>query len=229
MGKLILVRHGRSLWNEKNLFTGWTDVDLAPEGIKEAKKAGQLIKEEGLVIDICFSSYLKRAIKTAWLILETSDMMQVDCFHSWKLNERHYGAWQGENKEAIQAEMSEESFLQIRRGYTKKPPLLTPDDQRHPKFDKKYKHVDPSLLPLGESLEDTEKRVVNYFFEVIAPFLVKDCVVLVSAHGNSLRALIEHIENIPSSKIAELEIPTGVPYIYEFDNELNLLRHHQLN
>jgi 2,3-bisphosphoglycerate-dependent phosphoglycerate mutase len=228
MGKLILLRHGKSLWNMENIFTGWTDIDLAPEGIEEAKKAGMLIKSKKIYIDICFSSYLKRAIRTAWILLDTADMMHVDCIHSWKLNERHYGTWQGHNKDKILADVGQDLFLKIRRGYDTPPPALSKNDKRHPKFDPKYKKIDSSLLPLSESLKDTEKRTVNYFYEVIVPQLMQNKTVLISAHGNSLRALKEHIENIPTKNIMELNVPTGIPHIYEFDNEMNLLEHHQL-
>jgi len=228
MGKLILVRHGKSLWNIENIFTGWTDIDLSPEGVEEAKIAGELIKNKGLIIDICFSSFLKRAIRTAWILLDTADMMNVDCVHSWKLNERHYGSWQGKNKDQVLKQVGKERFLKIRKGYVTAPPLLTKDDERHPKFDPKYKNISTSLLPKGESLRDTEKRTVNFFYESIVPHLMQNKTVLVSAHGNSLRALIAHIEKTPNQGIMELTVPTGVPHIYKFDYEMNLLEHHQL-
>lgn len=228
MGKLILVRHGKSLWNVKNVFTGWTDVDLAPEGIEEAKKAGKLIKSNLIDVDVCFSSYLKRAIRTAWIILETADMMHVDCHYSWKLNERHYGDWQGKNKDEVLKEVGEERFLSVRRGYDTPPPNLSEGDKRNPRFDSNYKLLNPSVLPLGESLKDTSKRVVNYFFEAIAPELAKGKTVLVSAHGNSLRALIEYLEHISSEDIAKVEVATGVPHLYEFDGKLNVIDNYQL-
>ncbi|SDH31057.1 2,3-bisphosphoglycerate-dependent phosphoglycerate mutase [Winogradskyella thalassocola] len=228
MGKLILVRHGKSLWNVENIFTGWTDIDLAPEGIEEAEAAGKLIKDHNLSIVICFSSYLKRAIKTAWIILEASDMMHVNCIKSWKLNERNYGAWQGKSKDAIRTKVGEEIYWDIRRGFSTPPPPLDINDQRHPKFDSKYDALEPSLLPLSESLEDTQKRVVQYFFEAIACELVKGKTVLVSAHGNSIRALIAQIENINKNNISNVEVQTAVPAVYEFDNNLNLTNHYQL-
>ncbi|WP_299781318.1 2,3-bisphosphoglycerate-dependent phosphoglycerate mutase [uncultured Formosa sp.] len=228
MGKLILVRHGKSLWNVKNVFTGWTNVDLAPEGIEEAKKAGELIKSNYLDIDVCFSSYLKRAIRTQWLILETADLMHTDCHYSWKLNERHYGDWQGKNKDEVLKDVGEDLFLKVRRGYDTPPPSLNPEDKRNPKFDADYKLINPSLLPLGESLKDTSKRVINYFFEAIAPELAKGKTVLVSAHGNSLRALIEYIEHIAIEDIDKVEVKTGVPHLYEFDDKLNVTNHYQL-
>jgi len=228
MGKLILVRHGKSLWNVENIFTGWTDIDLAPQGVEEAKRAGELLKKNDVAIDICFSSFLKRAIRTNWIVLETADMMNIDCLYNWRLNERHYGAWQGRNKDEVKKEVGEEMFLKIRRGYDTPPPILTSDDKRHPKFDVKYKKLDPSLLPDSESLKDTRKRVVEYFFECIAPQLVKGKTVLLTAHGNSLRALMAQIENVPAAEVSNIEVPTGVPYIYEFDDNLNLGKHFQL-
>lgn len=228
MGKLILVRHGKSLWNVQNIFTGWTDIDLAPEGIIEAKKAGELIKSNAMSIDVCFSSYLKRAIRTAWITLDTADQMYVDTKYHWKLNERHYGAWQGHNKDQILQEVGEETYWGVRRGYYLTPPKLDSKDKQQPKFDTIYKNIDPALLPLSESLENTSIRVVNYYFEAIAPQLAKGRTVLISAHGNSLRALIGYIQNIPAVDIAHLEVPTGEPNLYEFDENLNLKEHYKL-
>lgn len=228
MGRLVLVRHGKSLWNVKNVFTGWTDIDLASEGIEEAKIAGELIKSNLIDIDICFSSYLKRAIRTAWILLETAEMMHVDCKYSWKLNERHYGDWQGKNKDEVLNEFGEEFFLNVRRGYDTPPPSLQAFDKRCPEYDSNYKALDSSILPLAESLKDTSKRVVNYFFEAIAPELAQGKTVLIAAHGNSLRALIEFLEHISTDDIAKLEVATGIPHLYEFDDKLNVIDHHQL-
>jgi 2,3-bisphosphoglycerate-dependent phosphoglycerate mutase len=222
MGNLILVRHGKSIWNVQNTFTGWTDVDLAPEGIDEAKRAGALIKGHGISIDICFSSYLKRAIRTAWIMLDVADLMYIDCINDWRLNERHYGAWQGRNKDEVRLEVGEEIFLNIRRGYDAPPPKLSADDPRHPGFEAKYKKVDPRLLPDCESLKDTRKRAVEYYFECIVPHLVQGKTVLVTAHGNSLRALMAEIQNISAGEIVKIEVPTGVPYRFAFDDNLNL-------
>jgi len=229
MGKLILVRHGKSIWNIDNIFTGWTDVDIAPKGIEEAKEAGELIKNNDIFIDVCFSSYLKRAIKTAWIILETANMMHIDCIKSWKLNERNYGAWQGRHKQDVKKEVGEDLFWQIRRGFKTPPPAISIDDERHPKFDSKYKVLNPAFLPLSESLEDTKTRVVQYFFEAIVPQLVQNKTVLVSAHGNSIRSLIAQIENINKNDISKVEVQTTVPIVYEFDNNLNLTNHYQLH
>ncbi len=229
MGKLILVRHGKSLWNVENIFTGWTDIDLAPQGIVEAKKAGELIKYFNIEVSICFSSYLKRAIRTNWIILDTADMMHTDCLCSWRLNERHYGAWQGLNKDEVKKEVGEDLFWKIRRGYGTPPPSLSLDDKRHPRFDDKYTHINPNYLPASESLRDTRKRSVEYFFECIAPQLVQNKSVLVTAHGNSIRALMSQIDKIPPKEVSKIEVPTGVPYIYEFDDNLNLQDSHILS
>ena len=167
MGKLILVRHGKSLWNVQNIFTGWTDIDLATEGITEAKKAGELLKSNDIRIDVCFSSYLKRAIRTAWITLDTANQMHVNTKYHWKLNERHYGAWQGHNKDQILKKVGDETYWGVRRGYYLSPPKLNSKDRQQPKFDANYKNIDPALLPLSESLENTSKRVVNYYFEAI--------------------------------------------------------------
>lgn len=228
MGKLILVRHGKRIWNIDNIFTGWTDIDLAPQGIEEAKKAGELILTSDIAIDICFTSYLKRAIKTALIILETAEMMQIDCIKSWKLNERNYGAWQGRNKEDVRKEVGEEIFWAIRRGYETPPPALSIADERHPKFDPKYAKIPITDLPEGESLANTKQRAVQYFFEAIVPELVNNKTVLVSAHGNSIRALMGQIENISATDISTLEVQTGVPHIYEFDATMHLENHYRL-
>lgn len=222
MGKLILVRHGKSYWNIENIFTGWTDIDLAPVGIEEAKIAGELIRDEKLAIDICFTSYLKRAIKTASTLLETANMMHINCIKSWKLNERNYGAWQGRNKDEVKKEFGDDFFWKVRRGYITAPPALSINDKRHPKFDHKYDKLNATGLPLSESLKDTKQRAVQYFYEAIVPQLVKGKTVLVSAHGNSIRALMGHIENISSSEIPKVEVQTGVLNMYEFDSTMNL-------
>lgn len=223
-----MVRHGKSEYNVKNIFTGWTNVDLAPEGIEEAKKVGEIIKSNKIEIDICFSSYLKRAIRTEWIILETADMMTVETKHHWKLNERHYGTWQDRSKEEVEKEVGEDFFMSIRRGFDTPPPKLSPEDTRNPKFDRAYKHVDPHDLPLGESLKDTSERVVSYFFEAIAPHLAMDKTVLVTAHGNSLRSLVGYIEKLTINEMIDLEIRTGKPILYVFQNNLSLIEHYPL-
>lgn len=228
MGKLILVRHGKSVWNVKNIFTGWTDVAIAPEGIEEAKKAGALIRKHKIAIDVCFSSYLKRAIKTASIILETSDLMHIDFIKSWKLNERNYGAWQGRNKDEVKKEVGETLFLKVRRGFATPPPSLSIEDERYPGLDSKYRKLSTADLPTSESLEETEQRAVQYYFEVIVPELVKGKTVLVAAHGNSIRALIGYIEDVASSEMPTVEVQTGVLNIYEFDKNMHLKKHYKL-
>lgn len=228
MGRLILVRHGKSIWNLENIFTGWTDVDLAPQGVEEAKIAGELIRDENIAIDICFSSYLKRAIKTASIIMETADISCIDFIKSWKLNERNYGAWQGRNKDEVRKEVGEDVFWKVRRGYNDAAPALLVNDKRNPKFDTKYKELNSSDLPVTESLKDTKQRAVQYYFEVIIPELVKGKTVLVSAHGNSIRALMTHILNIPANEISKVEVQTGVLNIFDFDNIMTLKENFRL-
>jgi 2,3-bisphosphoglycerate-dependent phosphoglycerate mutase len=222
MRRVILLRHGQSVYNQKNLFTGWTDVELSEQGKYEAIKAGKKLCEAGLYPDICFSSWLKRAIHTAQLVLNAMEWEHIDSVKSWKLNERHYGAWQQRDKQSVLEELGEIAFLAVRRGYTTPPPPLDPDDKRAPKFDKKYQNIDEKLLPLTESLRDTKERVVPYFLEVIVPQILDKKTVLISAHGNSLRALVMYLENIGEEAIGELEIATGVPIVYEFDADMKI-------
>ncbi len=222
MGKLILLRHGQSVYNKQNIFTGWTDVELSEKGIAEAKGAGQLLKAEGIYPELCFTSWLKRAIHTAQLALREMDWEQIDCIKSWKLNERHYGAWQQRNKDEVKAEVGEEAFVAVRRGYDTPPPPLPDGDPRLPENDPKFRLIDPKALPRSESLKDTRKRALNYFYEAIAPELARGKTVLVSAHGNSLRALTMAIENLSPEEIVKVEIPTGRPILYTFDETLTL-------
>jgi 2,3-bisphosphoglycerate-dependent phosphoglycerate mutase len=224
MGKLILLRHGESLYNEENLFTGWTDIDLSEKGREEARRAGEILLRNDLFPDICFASWLRRAIHTAQLALREMAWEHIDCIKSWKLNERHYGAWQSHNKEAVRKEVGEEKFLAVRRGYTEKPPPLQDGDPRLADNDPKYRTLDPSLLPRSESLKDTGKRTLNYFAERIAPELARDRTVLLSAHGNSLRSLVMSIERLTPVEIVKVEIPTGTPIVYHFDETLHLLK-----
>jgi len=222
MGKLLLVRHGKSFWDIADMFTGWTDIDLAPEGMLEARNTGALIKSQQITIDCCFTSYLKRAIRTAQIILDTTDQMQVDVIKSWKLNERHYGAWQGRKKGEVKEEVGEELFELIQRGYSTPPPSLSLDDERHPKFDPRYAKLPPALLPVGESLEQTKLRTVHYFYKAIVPALVDGKTVLLTAHENSIRALMGHIEQIPPAEIPTVSIASGVLLMYTFDRSMNL-------
>jgi 2,3-bisphosphoglycerate-dependent phosphoglycerate mutase len=222
MGSLILLRHGQSVYNLQNIFTGWTDVDLSEVGIAEAQKAGEILKSHTILPDLCFTSWLKRAIHTAQLALRAMEWEQIDCIKSWKLNERHYGAWQQRNKDEVKAEVGEETFIAIRRGYETPPPPLPNGDPRLPQNDPKFRRLDPSLLPRSESLKDTRRRTLNYFYEAIAPELARGKTVMVSAHGNSLRALVMAIEGLSPEEIVKVEIPTGIPILYSFDATLEM-------
>jgi len=219
-GKLIMVRHGQSTWNLENLFTGWTDVDLTPKGCEEATQAGRELKREALVPDIVFTSVLKRAIRTQWLMLEELDLLWLPVERHWRLNERHYGALQGLNK-AQTVELHGEAQVKIwRRSYDIPPPPLGLDDERHPRFDPRYRDVPAADLPATESLKDTLARVQPYWEERVAPELRRDRTVLLVAHGNSLRALVKMLDGLSEQAIVELNIPTGVPLLYELDSAL---------
>ena len=219
-GKLILVRHGQSTWNVENLFTGWTDVDLSGQGRVEAVQAGRELLKEQLPIDIAFTSVLKRAIRTLWLLLDEMDRMWIPVERSWRLNERHYGALQGLNKAQTAAQHGEAQVKIWRRSYDIPPPPLGADDPRHPRFDPRYAGVDPHELPATESLKDTLQRVLPFWHSRIAPELRRGHNVLVAAHGNSLRAMVKMLDQVPDDEITELNIPTGVPLLYELDAEL---------
>ncbi len=220
--KLVLLRHGQSIWNQENLFTGWTDVDLSQNGIKEAKQAGTLLKESGIKFDICFTSYLKRAINTLNLALNEMDYLWLDVIKTWKLNERHYGKLQGENKVEMAKKVGEDQVLIWRRSYDTKPPLLDKSDKRNPAFLEMYKKVDKSLLPLGESLEDTINRVIPYYKQEIEPRLKAGENILIAAHGNSLRALVMYLDKMSKEEIVGENIPTGVPLVYSFNDDFSV-------
>jgi 2,3-bisphosphoglycerate-dependent phosphoglycerate mutase len=227
-GKLVLVRHGQSIWNVENLFTGWHDVDLSEQGRREAADAGRQILEQNLVLDVAFCSVLKRAIRTLWIMLDVMDRMWTPTEYTWRLNERHYGALQGLNKAQTVEKHGDAQVKIWRRSYDIPPPVLTLDDKRHPRFDARYANVDPRLLPATESLKDTLARVLPYWTERIAPELKAGRNVLVAAHGNSLRAMVKMLDNVPESEIVELNIPTGVPLLYELDNNLKPISHRYL-
>jgi 2,3-bisphosphoglycerate-dependent phosphoglycerate mutase len=219
-GKLVLVRHGQSIWNVENLFTGWTDVDLSEAGCQEAQQAGRELLREGIVPQMVFTSVLKRAIRTQWLMLEVLDLLWLPVERTWRLNERHYGALQGLNKTQTVERHGEAQVKIWRRSYDIPPPPLALDDQRHPRFDPRYADVEPKDLPATESLKDTLLRVLPYWTARIAPQLALGRQVLVVAHGNSLRALVKMLDGISEQQIVELNIPTGVPLLYEFDDAL---------
>ncbi len=222
-GRLILLRHGQSLYNKENLFTGWTDVDLSEQGRQEAGKAGKILLSHNIYPDICFTSWLKRAIYTAELALKEMNWEHINTLRSWKLNERHYGAWQQQNKDTVKKEVGDKLFFDVRRGYDSAPPYLQDGDARILDNDLKYKNVDVKLLPRGESLKDTKRRTIEYFFEKIVSELAKDKTVLVSAHGNSLRALVMYLENIDTKDVSSLEISTGIPIVYDFDENMKVV------
>ena len=228
MHKVVLLRHGESVWNKENRFTGWHDVDLTDRGREEAREAGRLLKEGGYVFDVAFTSVLKRAIKTLGIALDTLDQLWIPVTKSWKLNERSYGALQGLNKAETAATHGEAQTKIWRRSFDIPPPPLTIDDQRHPSRDPRYAGLKPSDLPLTESLKDTIARVMPYWHDTIAPSITSGKRVVIAAHGNSLRALVKDLDNIPESAIVELNIPTGIPLVYELDDSLKPLRHYYL-
>ena len=220
---LILLRHGESEWNLANRFTGWIDVDLTPKGVEEAKRGGQQIKNEGFEIDICFTSVLKRAIRTLWIALDEMDQMWVPVIRAWQLNERHYGGLQGLNKSETAKKFGEDQVKIWRRSYDIPPPPLDADDATHPRFERRYAQLDPVVLPSTESLKITLDRVMPYWANIIVPHLKRGETVLIAAHGNSLRALVKHLNKISDDAIVELNIPTGVPRAYELNDDLSII------
>ena len=228
MMKLVLVRHGESEWNKLNLFTGWTDVDLSEKGHEEAKQAGVLLKKEGYDFDVAYTSYLKRAIHTLNHVLEEMDREWLPVIKTWKLNERHYGALQGLNKAETAAKYGEYQVKLWRRSYDVKPPALAHDDERNAKLQPMYRDVDPALLPNNESLETTVERAVPFFNEVVKADMKAGKRVIIAAHGNSLRALVKYFDNLTPDEIIGVNIPTGVPLVYEFDDDFNVIRHYYL-
>ncbi|MBQ6595162.1 MAG: 2,3-diphosphoglycerate-dependent phosphoglycerate mutase [Clostridia bacterium] len=228
MKQLVLVRHGESEWNRLNLFTGWTDVDLSEKGHAEAISAGELLKQEGFDFDIAYTSYLKRAIHTLNHVLDGMDRNWIEVVKTWKLNERHYGALQGLNKAETAAKYGEDQVKIWRRSFDVKPPALEPGDERNAACQPMYRDVDPALLPATESLETTIERVIPYFEEVIKPQMAAGKRVIIAAHGNSLRALVKYLDNMTPEEILGVNIPTGIPLVYEFDDELNVTGHRYL-
>jgi 2,3-bisphosphoglycerate-dependent phosphoglycerate mutase len=228
MKRVVLLRHGESVWNKENRFTGWTDVDLSPKGIEEARDAGRLLKQEGYVFDIAHTSVLKRAIRTLWLVLAEMDLMWLPVHNSWRLNERHYGALQGLNKAETAAKFGEQQVMVWRRSYDTPPPALERGDSRHPGNDPRYKDLSDGELPLTECLKDTVERFLPHWKEVIAPQVQAGERVIVVAHGNSLRALVKYLDNISDQDIVGLNIPTGVPLVYELTDDLKPIRSHYL-
>ncbi len=226
--KLVLLRHGESTWNKENRFTGWTDVDLSEKGVGEARRAGQLLKENGFLFDLAFTSVLKRAIRTLWIALEEMDMMWIPIHNSWRLNERHYGALQGLNKAETAAKYGDERVHVWRRSYDVPPPSLEPGDARSPAKDPRYQTLANNEIPLTECLKDTVARFLPYWHENIAPAVRSGKRVIIAAHGNSLRALVKYLDDVSEEGIVELNIPTGIPLVYELDANLRPLRNYYL-
>jgi 2,3-bisphosphoglycerate-dependent phosphoglycerate mutase len=228
MHTLVLLRHGQSEWNLENRFTGWTDVGLTEQGRAEALGAGRLLKEEGYMFDVAYTSYLRRAIQTLWIVLEEMQLEWIPVINAWELNERHYGALQGLNKAETAKKFGDAQVKLWRRSYDVPPPALDLDDERHPRFDPRYAALQPEQLPATESLKITLERVLPYWHSDVAPAIKSGKRLLVSAHGNSLRAMVKYLDGISDAEIPELNIPTGIPLVYELDDELNVLKHYYL-
>ncbi|HYM24785.1 MAG TPA: 2,3-diphosphoglycerate-dependent phosphoglycerate mutase [Vicinamibacterales bacterium] len=228
MRKLVLLRHGESTWNKENRFTGWTDVDLSDKGRDEAREAGRLLKDGGYTFDVAFTSVLKRAIRTLWIALDGIDQMWLPVEKNWRLNERHYGALQGLNKAETTAKHGEAQVKIWRRSYDIPPPPLAPGDPRHSASDPRYASLKPGEIPLTESLKDTVARFLPYWYGSIAPAVQSGRRVLIAAHGNSLRALVKYLDDIDEATITELNIPTGIPLVYDLDDRLKPIRHYYL-
>lgn len=228
MKKLVLLRHGESVWNRENRFTGWTDVDLSAQGVEEAKGAGRALREGGFDFDVAYTSVLKRAIRTLWIALDELDRMWIPVHNSWRLNERHYGALQGLNKAETAARFGDKQVLIWRRSYDIRPPALEPSDERFPGRDVRYRDINSSELPLTECLKDTVERFLPYWHEVIAARVRAGERVLIAAHGNSLRALVKYLDGVGDAEIVGLNIPTGIPLVYELSDDLKPLRNYYL-
>ncbi len=228
MYKVVLLRHGESVWNKENLFTGWTDVDLSEKGAEEAHNAGKLLKEGGYTFDIAFTSVLKRAIRTLWITLDEMDLMWIPVVRSWRLNERHYGDLQGLNKAETAEKMGQGQVHIWRRSYDTPPPPLSRDDERYPGKDARYASLPMDEVPLTECLKDTVERFLPYWIDNIGPVLKEGKKVVIAAHGNSLRALVKYLDNISDEEIPSLNIPTGVPLVYELDEDMHPIKHYYL-
>jgi 2,3-bisphosphoglycerate-dependent phosphoglycerate mutase len=226
--KLVLLRHGQSTWNLENRFTGWTDVGLTEQGETEAHEAGKLLREGAYTFDMAYTSVLKRAVKTLWIVMEEMELEWMPVLNAWQLNERHYGALQGLNKAEMAAKFGEAQVKIWRRSYDVQPPALEIDDPRHPRFDRRYSSLTQAELPRTECLKDTVNRMLPYWHNTIAPVVKSGKRLIICAHGNSLRALVKYLDNIPDNEIVEMNIPTGIPLIYELDQELHPMRHFYL-
>ncbi|MFH1298135.1 MAG: 2,3-diphosphoglycerate-dependent phosphoglycerate mutase [Bacteroidota bacterium] len=224
MYKLVLIRHGESLWNKENRFTGWTDIDLSERGIREAIEAGKILKEEGFDFKVAYTSYLTRAIRTLHLVLDQMDLMWIPVYKSWRLNEKHYGTLQGLNKAEMAEQYGDKQVHIWRRSYDVPPPPLPDDDPRHSRFDPRYRDLKPSEIPATEALKDTVERIVPYWKEEISKSLKEHQEVVVAAHGNSLRGIVKYLKHISDEEIPALNLPTGIPYVFEFDAEMKLVK-----
>lgn len=228
MKKLVLLRHGESIWNKENRFTGWTDIDLSEKGVEEALQAGKVLRQDGFTFDIAYTSLLKRAIRTLWITLDVMDLMWIPVVRDWRLNERHYGALQGLNKAETAREHGEKQVHIWRRSYDIRPPALTEEDERYPLGDPRYKNISVDKLPLSESLKETVERFLPVWHGSIAPAIKQGLRVIMVAHGNSLRALVKTLDRISDEEILRLTIPTGIPLVYELDDDLTPLKHYYL-
>jgi len=228
MHKLVLLRHGESTWNKENRFTGWTDVDLSEQGVEEAREAGRILKERGYTFDVAYTSVLKRAIRTLWIVLDEMDLMWIPVQRDWRLNERHYGALQGLNKAETAKKYGERQVKIWRRSYDVRPPALEESDPRYPGGDPRYRDLQKAQTPLAECLKDTVERFLPCWHDLIAPSVRSGKRVLIAAHGNSLRALVKYLDRIPDEDIVGLNIPTGIPLVYELDDELKPIRNYYL-
>ena len=228
MHKLVLIRHGESLWNRENRFTGWVDVDLSEKGMLEAQSAGELLREEGFTFDCAYTSVLKRAIRTLWVVLDELDLMWVPVTRSWRLNERHYGALAGLNKSETAAKYGEDQVFIWRRSYDVRPPQIDVGNKENPAYERRYAELTEEQIPRGECLQDTVARAVPFWDSEIAPAIKSGKKVVIVAHGNSIRALVKHLDNVPDDVITGLNIPTGIPLVYELDDDLVPIRHYYL-
>ncbi len=228
MHKLVLLRHGESTWNKENRFTGWTDVDLTPQGVEEAKQSARLLREDGYTFDLAYTSVLKRAIRTLWIVLDEMELMWIPVHRRWRLNERHYGALQGLNKAETAERHGDEQVLVWRRSYATPPPPLEETDERFPGKDPRYAALSPAELPRTEALKHTVERFLPLWHDEIAPDVKAGKRVLIAAHGNSLRALVKYLDDVPEQEIVGLNIPTGIPLVYELDGDLKPIRHYYL-
>ncbi len=228
MTDLVLLRHGESTWNKENLFTGWMDVDLSENGLKEAEQAGKILKKEGYTFDVAFTSVLKRAIRTLWMVQDQMDLMWIPVYISWRLNERHYGALQGLNKSEMAEKHGEDQVLKWRRSFDVRPPALDKTDERYPGHDPRYRCLDEKAIPLTECLKDTVDRFLPYWHDTITPMLQAGKRAIIAAHGNSLRALVKYLDDISDEDIVNLNVPTGIPLIYELNAHLKPIKHYYL-